>query len=85
MHMYDGYHFWGMHLIWWFIWGIFLFWIFFTPYNIPGQQRKRESPLDIIKRRYNNGEINQEEYQEMKNVLESDSVNLKAELTDINS
>ncbi|MDQ6902687.1 MAG: SHOCT domain-containing protein [Bacteroidota bacterium] len=75
MHMYGGYHFWGMHLIWWFIWGIFLFWIFFTPYDVPGQKSKKESPLDIINKRYNKGEINQEEYREMKKILESDSVN----------
>ncbi|MDQ2864138.1 MAG: SHOCT domain-containing protein, partial [Bacteroidota bacterium] len=30
---YDGYHFFGMHLVWWFIWMIFIFWIFATPYD----------------------------------------------------
>lgn len=72
MNMYDGYHFWGMHLIWWFIWLIFLFWIFATPYNIPFQQKKMESPLDILQKRFASGQITYEEYQEKKKILEND-------------
>ena len=72
MHMYDGYHFWGMHLIWWFIWVIFLIWIFATPYDIPGQKIKKDAPLDILKKRYAAGSINTEEYKEKKKLLEND-------------
>lgn len=68
--LYDGYHFGGMHLGWWFIWGLMLFWIFATPYDIPGQRMKRNSPLDILKKRFANGEIKLEEYQEKKRILE---------------
>jgi hypothetical protein len=32
--MYNGYNFWGMDMIWWFIWLIIMFWIFATPYDI---------------------------------------------------
>ena len=53
--LYDGYHFWGMHLGWWLIWGIMLFWIFAIPYDIPGQRRKKDSPLDILKKRFASG------------------------------
>jgi putative membrane protein len=67
--LYDGYHFWGMHLIWWFIWIMFLLWIFAAPYPIPGQRFVKESPLDILKRRYAMGEINEAEYQEKKKAL----------------
>lgn len=70
--MYDGYHFWGMHLIWWFVWVIFLFWVFALPYNIPGQRMKKDSPLDILKNRFANGHITNEEYQEKKKILEND-------------
>ena len=69
MHMYDGYHFWGMHLIWWFVWVIFLIWIFALPYDIPGERRKKDTPLDILKKRYAAGEINNEEYLEKKKNL----------------
>ena len=72
MHMYNGYHFWGMHLIWWFIWVIFLIWIFATPYDIPGQKTKKDTPLDILKKRYAAGSINTEEYKEKKKHLEND-------------
>jgi putative membrane protein len=67
---YNNYHFVGMHLVWWFIWGIFLFWIFATPYDIPGQRRKKDTPLDILKKRFASGQINNEEYQEKKKILE---------------
>ena len=70
--MYDGYHFWGMHLIWWFVWIILLFWIFAIPYDVPGQRSKKDTPLDILKKRYASGEINNEEYQEKKKILEND-------------
>jgi putative membrane protein len=65
-----GYQFWGMHLIWWCIWLILLFWIFATPYQIPGQRYKPDSPLDILKKRYAKGELNAEEYYSKKKVLE---------------
>ncbi|MEO5947998.1 MAG: SHOCT domain-containing protein [Chitinophagaceae bacterium] len=71
MYMYDGYHFWGMHLIWWFIWAVFLFWVFATPYDIPGQLKRKDSPLDTLKKLFASGQINKEEYLEKKKVLEN--------------
>jgi putative membrane protein len=68
-------NFWGMHLMWWLIWIILLLWIFAIPYDIPGQRKKKDSPLDILKKRFAAGEITTEEYQEKKKILESDSVN----------
>jgi len=64
------YNFWGMHFGWWFVWGVLLFWIFFTPYSIPGQRTKKDSPLDILKKRFASGQINNEEFQEKKKILE---------------
>jgi putative membrane protein len=68
---YNDYNYWGMNLIWWLIWIVLLFWIFATPYNIPGQRMKKDSPLDILKKRFASGEINAAEYEEMKKTLES--------------
>jgi putative membrane protein len=68
--MYDGYHFGGMHLIWWFIWMIFIFWIFATPFDIPGNRRRKYSSLDILKNRFAAGQITKETYQEHKALLE---------------
>lgn len=71
MHYYDG-HFGGMHFIWWVIWLVFLIWIFLLPYNIPYQKTKKESPTDILKKRFAKGEISKEEYEESLKILNSD-------------
>lgn len=69
MHYFESYY-WGMHFIWWVIWILLLLWIFVTPYDIPGQKNKRDTPLDILKRRFANGEISKEEFEEHRKVLE---------------
>ena len=76
MHDYSG-DFGGMHLVWWIIWIIFLLWIFATPWSIPGQKRSRESPTDILKRRFASGEISKEEFEESKKIINADS-NIKS-------
>jgi len=67
-HFFSG-HYFGMHLFWWIIWIILLFWIFAIPDDIPGQRKKLNSPLDILKKRYAEGEIDSVEYEERKNML----------------
>lgn len=74
-HVYEGHHFWGMHWIWWILWVILLFWIFATPWDVPGQRKKKDSPLDILKKRYAEGEINTEEFEERKKVLAQETTN----------
>ena len=73
--MYNDYHFWGMHFIWWFVWLSLLFWIFATPYDIPGQRIRRDSPLDILKKRFASGKITKEEYEEHTKIILHDSMN----------
>lgn len=65
-------NYWGMNLVWWLIWMIILFWIFATPYDIPGQRRRKDSPLDILQKRFALGQITNTEYQERKKILEKD-------------
>ena len=72
MHFYEGYHFWGMHLFWWIIWVVIFIWIFATPYEIPGERKRKNSPLDILQKRYAGGSITKEEYEERKVILERD-------------
>ena len=69
----DGYDFWGMHLVWWFVWVVLLFWMFATPYDVPGQRRRKDSALDVLQKRFASGQITNEEYQASKKTLEKDS------------
>jgi putative membrane protein len=69
---YDGYHFWGMHIIWWIVWLSVIFWIFAIPYDIPGQRKRNLSPLDILRNRLALGQITTEEYREKRHILETD-------------
>jgi putative membrane protein len=68
MYWFEG-QYWGMHTIWWAIWVIFMIWIFFTPWDIPGQKSKKETPLDLLKKRYARGEISKEEYYSIRDEL----------------
>ena len=66
----NNYHFVGMHIIWWIIWMVILYWIFASPFSIPGKRFKKETPLEILKKRLATGEISKDEYLEMKSFLE---------------
>lgn len=68
--MYNGYHFGGMHFIWWILWMILLIWVFATPYNIPGQRNKKDSPLHILQKRLASGEITSEQYHEKRKLID---------------
>jgi putative membrane protein len=61
----------GMHPLWLLAWVILFVWIFILPYDIPGQRNKKDSPLDILQKRYAKGQITIEEYDEKRNVIEA--------------
>lgn len=67
--MSGGYGYGGMHLFWWFAWGLLIFWIFASPYKLPGQRFKKDSPLDILKKRLANGDIDNKSFLEKKKLL----------------
>ncbi len=60
----------GMNIIWWIIWIVFIIWIFATPWDIPGQRKRKNTALDILNRRAANGEITKEEFEERKRILQ---------------
>jgi putative membrane protein len=62
-------YFWGMHMMWWLFWLIVLFWLFITPYDLPMRRGKKETPLDILKRRFAEGQIAADEYDKNKKIL----------------
>lgn len=62
---------WGMHLFWWLFWVIMLVLLLFP--NTPvSRRRKRETPLDLLQRRFAKGEIDTAEYEERKTKLQQD-------------
>jgi putative membrane protein len=67
---YENFQFWGMHLIWWVIWVAILIWIYATPYDMPGQRKKRDTPIDVLKKRFALGEIDKKEYLEKRTIIE---------------
>ncbi len=42
--------------------------------NIPSWGPQKEDPLDTLRRRFANGEISEQEYEERKAILEEDNV-----------
>jgi putative membrane protein len=69
--------FFGMNLVWWFIFAVLLFWIFATPYKVPGQRRRRNTPLNILKQRFASGQITEEEYTWKRETIERDLAKLR--------
>lgn len=65
----------GMETQWWIAFAVLLIWIFIVPYDIPGQRNKRDSPLDILKKRYAAGEMTAEEYKKAWHLLKDDPSN----------
>ncbi|MEQ8360176.1 MAG: SHOCT domain-containing protein [Cytophagales bacterium] len=72
--MYDcnyEWHYFGMHGLWWLFWVILLAVILFTVFGSKiNRKRGKDSPLEILKRRYASGDISTEEFEERKKVLE---------------
>ena len=66
-----GYDFMGMHLLWWIFWVLILFIAFGWFEPVPKRRIRRDSPLDILQKRFATGEITTEEYHEKKTILES--------------
>jgi len=73
-HFYDGVGFWGMHMFWWAFWlllvigGISLF----EPVRRKLNRDHRASALEILQKRYANGDLPQEEYEKRKSYLLKD-------------
>jgi putative membrane protein len=74
--MYWGYHYWGMHLFWWFFWLAIVVLLLGTGWprsRIVTRDAGRDGALDALRMRYAAGEIDEEEYQERLAVLSGTS------------
>jgi putative membrane protein len=72
MHFYDGGWFWGMHFLWWLFWLVLII-VFFGLLTPVPRHKVRETPRQILQRRYAAGEISSEEYEERKGKLDRDA------------
>jgi len=68
----DGWWFWGMHLFWWLFWVLIVVAFFSLLRPVP-RHKVRETPLQILQRRYAAGEISTQEYEERKKHLQQDA------------
>lgn len=69
---YFGESYWGMHFIWWIFW-VFVMILIFSPATPISRGRGRQTPLQILQRRYAASEITSLEYEERKAILERDT------------
>jgi putative membrane protein len=67
----NSYQLFGMHISSWFLVALLLVFIFAFFYKFSDSKSKKDSPLDILKRRLALGEISLDEYLEKKKVIES--------------
>jgi putative membrane protein len=73
MHYYNDMGFFGMHFFWWVFWVVGMFTLFAMFEPVPRKGNRRiQTPLDILQKRYASGEINDEEYEKKKSRLERD-------------
>lgn len=70
MHFIDG-GVWGMHFLWWLFW-LVLIGIFFGTRTSQPRHKARETPLQILQRRYAAGELSTQDYEERKKTIERD-------------
>ncbi len=70
--MYNSNYFWGMDLIWWFVWIFFMFIIFGMYSPVHRSRLGQDSALDLLQRRFASGEMTKEDYSERKQILEND-------------
>ncbi len=69
---FDGWGFFGMHVFWWLFWVVLILAFFSLLTPVP-RHKARETPLQILQRRYAAGEISTQEYEERKQRLERDA------------
>lgn len=65
--------FWGMHLLGWVLWVALIAGMVYV-FVTATRGRRRETPLELLQRRYAAGEISTVEYEERKAVLERDAI-----------
>jgi len=71
--MFYDHHFMGMHWVWWIILTVVLLLMMFNIIPYSTNNGYREEAIDILKKRFARGEIEREEYEERKRIIEDNS------------
>lgn len=71
----DGFYMGGMHLLWWLFWVVLVGSLIFSVWGRPSERRRggRETPHEVLRRRLANGEIDAQEYEQRKALLDRDT------------
>ena len=59
----------GMHRFWWALIILLILGLIFYLLDIQKRKRKKENPLEALKRRFAKGEISKEEFENSKRIL----------------
>ena len=68
MHDFNG-NFFGMHFFWWIFWIAIAIIAFYIISNLINNNSTKSTAIEILKKRFANGEITKEEFEESKKVL----------------
>lgn len=71
MGFHDGWAFWGMHAFWWILVALVIV-VLVSPFIRTADRRHRDTPLEILQRRYAAGEMSTDEYEKRRVTLERD-------------
>lgn len=72
----DGsYYMGGMHGLWWLFWIVLIGALVYAAWSRPSERRRgsRETPHEVLRRRLASGEIDAQEYEQRKALLDRDA------------
>lgn len=74
--IFPGPFLWGMHVLWWLFWIVVI--ASFLTWLVPVRRKNvPKTPLEILERRYAEGDIGRQEYEERRSLPERDAPLLK--------
>jgi putative membrane protein len=82
-----GYYMGGMHAFWWLFWLVLVVAFVYAARSPAGRTGRstRESPLEILQRRFAKSELSPEAYEQAKALLERDAGKVKSDESSLGS
>jgi putative membrane protein len=75
MYFGEGFYMGGMHWLWWIFWFVLIGALVYAAWGRPSERRRgsRETPHEVLRRRLASGEIDAQEYEQRKALLDRDA------------